>query len=55
LTEVIFQTGLLEPKKKIDFNDPAIMESFDVKINSEKFTETFMWPFSINNKKYKFP
>lgn len=55
LTDIIFKTGLLEPKKKIDFTDPNIRASFKVKINSEDFSETFMWPFHINNKNYRFP
>jgi len=55
LTNIIFETGLLKPEKEIDFTAPEVRESFKVKINSEKFDKTSMWPFHINNKEYRFP
>lgn len=55
LTNIIFETGLLKPEKEIDFTAPEVRESFKVKINSEKFDKSSMWPFHINNKEYRFP
>jgi tetratricopeptide (TPR) repeat protein len=55
LTELVFETGLLQAGKEIDFADPAVRAEFNAAINSEDFDGSEMWPFTINNKDYRFP
>ena len=55
LVETIFKTGLLQPGEKIDFADPLVRAEFNAAINSEDFDGSEMWPFTINNKDYRFP
>jgi tetratricopeptide (TPR) repeat protein len=55
LAEVIFEIGLLQPGKEIDFTDSAVRATFNAEINSENFDPSKMWPFTINNKDYRFP
>jgi hypothetical protein len=46
---------LLQAGKEIDFADPAVRAEFNAAINSEDFDGSEMWPFTINNKDYRFP
>jgi lysophospholipase L1-like esterase len=57
LAKTIFAKGLLKPAKRFDFEDPEILSSFDVQINSEELIadDVDEWPFTINNKDYRFP
>ena len=55
MVEIIFETGLLQPNKKIDFIDPEIRATFNAAINVEDFDGSDIWPFTINNKDYEFP
>lgn len=55
LVRAIFDAGLLQPGHGINFNDPAVRASFNAAIYSENFDGSEMWPFTINNKDYRFP
>ena len=59
LTELIFDLGLRaragNRPEKLDFDDPEVRSTFNVQINSEDFGRSEIWPFTINNKDYRFP
>jgi tetratricopeptide (TPR) repeat protein len=55
LVNIIFKTGLLQSWNEIDFADPAVRAGFNAVVNSEDFDGSEMWPFTINNKDYRFP
>jgi tetratricopeptide (TPR) repeat protein len=55
LTGLIFDQGLLKQEKEFDIDDPEVQASFNVKINAEFFEAKIRWPFTINNKDYRFP
>ena len=55
LSKLIFDYGLLKQEKEVEFDDPVVQSSFDVKINAEFFEAKIIWPFTINNKDYSFP
>lgn len=55
LARLIYVNGLLQYKKRVDFEDPNVMANFDVKKYSERFKENKIWPFIINNYDYSFP
>ncbi len=55
LVEIIVKTGLLQPGKEIDFANSAVRAGFNAEINAEDFDGSEMWPFTINNKDYRFP
>jgi hypothetical protein len=57
LAKTIFAKGLLKLAKSINFEDPEVLSSFDVQINSEELIadDVDVWPFNINNQDYRFP
>ena len=55
LARTIFDEGLLKEKRPLPFNTVETLDDLGIKKNQEKFRGDRYWPFTINNRDYRFP